>query len=57
MKAYGSMGMKIYTNELGHVINMAAHIWKKIKVFSRTYACKETWYVASGSQVPPRLFV
>ena len=24
MKAYGGMGMKIYTNELGHIINMAA---------------------------------
>ena len=23
MKAYGRMGMKIYTNELGHMINMA----------------------------------
>ena len=21
--------MKIYTNELGHMTNMAAHIWKK----------------------------
>ena len=24
MKAYGRMGMKIYTNELGHTTNMAA---------------------------------
>ena len=24
MKAYGRMGMKIYTNELGHMTNMAA---------------------------------
>ena len=24
MKAYGRMGMKIYTNELGHIANMAA---------------------------------
>ena len=24
MKAYGRMGMKIYTNEVGHMTNMAA---------------------------------
>ena len=24
MKAYGRMGMKIHTNELGHMTNMAA---------------------------------
>ena len=24
MKAWGRMGMKIYTNELGHMANMAA---------------------------------
>ena len=38
MKADWRMGMKIYTNELGHMTNMAAHIWKKtLKIFfSRT---------------------
>ena len=38
MKAYGKMGMKIHTNELGHMTNMAAHVWKKktSKIFSRT---------------------
>ena len=42
MKAYGRMGMKIYKNELGHMTNMAAHIWKKtLKIFfSRTNRLK-----------------
>ena len=36
MKAYGRMGMKIYTNELGHMTNMAAMpiYGKNLKKFS-----------------------
>ena len=39
MKAYGRMGMKIYINELGHMIKMAAMLIyrKTFKIFfSRT---------------------
>ena len=37
MKAYGRMGMKIYTNESHDQHGRLAHIWKKpYKIFSRT---------------------
>ena len=56
--------MKIYINELGHMIKMAAMVIygkKTLKIFfSRTnglMALKHgTLYVASGIQVLPRLF-
>ena len=55
--------MNIYTNELGHMINMAAMpiYGKNLKkiFFSRTSGLiddLETWYVALSMQVLPRLF-
>ena len=61
MKAYGRMGMKIYTNEFGHLTNMAAMTMvKSFKIFfSRTKKKTddlETWYEALSMQVLPRLF-
>ena len=61
MKAYGRMGMKIYKNELGHMTKMAAMpiCGKNLKKSSSLELTDvlETWYIASGTQVLPRLFI
>ena len=57
----GRMGTKIYTNELGHLTNMAAipiygnNLKKSSSPESKTDDL-ETWYVALSMQVLPRLF-
>ena len=61
MKAYGRMGMKIYTNEFGHMTNMVAmRIYgKNLKnlLLQKQYTDDlETWYVALSMQVLQRLF-
>ena len=67
MKAYERMGMKIYTNELGHTTKLAAmpiYIVKNFKNVLQIYgpmAFKQdrwplTWYVALGTRVVPRMF-
>ena len=61
MKAYGRMGMKIYTYELGHMTNMAAMpIYGKNLLKSSSPEPINWWpwtlYVALSMQVLPRLF-
>ena len=54
--------MKIYTNDLGHMTNMAAmliYIVKPLKnlLFQNQYTNDlETWYLASCMGVLPKLF-
>ena len=55
------MGMKIYTNELGHMSNMAAmpkynKNLKNLLLQNQLTNDLETWYVALSMQVLPRLF-
>ena len=49
--------MKIYINEFGHMTKMAAMpiYGKPLKILWTDGL--ETWYVASGTQVLPRLFI
>ena len=61
MRAQGRMGMKIHTNELGHLINMAAMPMygknlKNLLLQNQQTDDLETWYVALFMQVLPRLF-
>ena len=60
MKAYGRMEMKIYTNEFGHMTNMAAMpiYGKNLKNLLQNQKTNdlETWYVALSMQVLPKLF-
>ena len=72
MKAEVRMGMIIYTNEVGHMTNMATMpIYGKNRKKSCLYMIKtvknlllqkqktddlETWYIALSMQVLPRLF-
>ena len=60
MKAWRRIGMKIYTNELGHMTNMAAMPinGKNHKKSSSPEPIDQlwTWYVALPMQVLPKLF-
>ena len=61
MKAYGGIGMKIYTNDLGHMTNMAAmplygKSLKNLLLQNKKTDDLETWYVALSMQVLLRLF-
>ena len=58
LKAYGNTGSKIYTNQLGQVIQMATMPMysKNLKNLCLQYQWTdglETWYVASGTRVLP----
>ena len=51
--------MKINTNELGYMTNMATIYGKKLRILLRQNQETddlETWYVALSLQVIPRLF-
>ena len=61
MKALGRIGMKIYTNELGHMTNVAAMPYmvktlKKLLLQNQLTSDLETLYVALSMQVLPKLF-
>ena len=58
MKAYGRMGMKIQTNELDHMIEMAfiPIYCKKFLLHNQFTHVLETKYVASGTRVLISLF-
>ena len=61
MKAYGSMAMKIYTNEWSHMTKMAAMpIYGKnlFNLLQKAFTIGlETWYVAWAIRfISPRLF-
>ena len=55
--------MNIYINELGHITKMAAmpiygkKTLKNLLLQDKLTDDLETWYVASGTQVLPRLFI
>ena len=61
MKAYGNTGIKIYSNDFGHMINIAAmriygENFKNLLLQNQWTDGLETVYAASSTQVLQRVF-